>query len=677
MRILHRLLITLPIFVFLLAQAAADASAQEPLVRFGCPAAGACNPTSTLEGVEAAASIFIVPRAVSGTSGTVPKLTLYTFEGRESRNVELPPLQTIHFTTDPITHWYVGLLDSGQLIVAHPELTNNIGYLFGGQSLRDMALDSSPLVYNAATRRTDIDPASIQHQLATYRDIAIWQEGEQISLFVTGITNRRQFVLRIRFNAPFVLYAGAPNNIIPSIKAVVTSTAPAEADVPAGIAAPPPPNELIPTRLRNVLTTLPVCAPDGSQETCAAPHSVAVSFDPDTPEGLGRPPAWGRAMASRGMAADGVGNFYVATGPAGAAGCPDSGLVMYSRDLSYLVCFPPAGDASTGPGIYHDVGVSWISSAAYVPVTFETDPGAVYRYIISSALAVGVSYAAQSADFDGDGKTDLAVRRSTQGSWFVIESSTDRGRLNDFGVPSALPVPGDFNGDGKTDLAVWSPLTGEWSILESSSPLQVRSRGWGAPGDIPVPADYDGDGKCDLAVWRPADGAWFVLESSTGLGWGRGWGAPGDLPVPGDYDGDGKADLAVWRPADGAWFIIDSSTGTGRGRGWGAPGDIPVPADYDGDGKTDIAVWRGTQGAWFIINSSTGSTTARGWGSQSVGDYPVPADYDGDGKADLAVWRGTTDAWFIISSSTGATSGRSWGVEALGDSPVSSHIIRK
>ena len=140
---------------------------------------------------------------------------------------------------------------------------------------------------------------------------------------------------------------------------------------------------------------------------------------------------------------------------------------------------------------------------------------------------------------------------------------------------AAQSLSGDFDGDGKSDLAVWAPSTGIWQIQHSSGTLQTQQ--WGEPGDIPVPADYDGDGKTDLAVWRPRTGTWYVIHSSDGSAHQQQWGQSGDIPAPGDYDGDGKADFAVWRPGNSTWFIMHSSTGATSAQPWGQQGDLPVP----------------------------------------------------------------------------------------------------
>ena len=142
---------------------------------------------------------------------------------------------------------------------------------------------------------------------------------------------------------------------------------------------------------------------------------------------------------------------------------------------------------------------------------------------------------------------------------------------------AAVSLSGDFDGDGKSDIAIWTPGNVTWQITYSSTGA-THTQQFGDPGDIPVPADYDGDGKADIAVWRPSNGTWYVQRSSDGTMQSQQWGQQGDIPAPGDYDGDGKADFAVWRPGNATWYITYSSTGATHAQaGVGQAGDIPVP----------------------------------------------------------------------------------------------------
>lgn len=97
-------------------------------------------------------------------------------------------------------------------------------------------------------------------------------------------------------------------------------------------------------------------------------------------------------------------------------------------------------------------------------------------------------------DYDADGKTDIAVVRGVSGSWnwFVRPSST--------GTVSAAPAAifgltasdfitqGDYDGDGKTDFGVWRSsatpgASGFWFLGSTSGTLSVP---FGAQGDYPV-----------------------------------------------------------------------------------------------------------------------------------------------------------------------------------------------
>jgi hypothetical protein len=144
------------------------------------------------------------------------------------------------------------------------------------------------------------------------------------------------------------------------------------------------------------------------------------------------------------------------------------------------------------------------------------------------------------------------IRSGANGVWYIRYSSL--GYLGQFqwGLADDVPIAGDFDGDGKTDLAIWRPSNGSWYIRYSLIGYGVSATGfyqWGVSGDIPLSGDFDGDGKTDLVVFRPSIGGWFLRLSSEGYSINSSayyqWGLPGDQPLALDFDGDGASDLVV------------------------------------------------------------------------------------------------------------------------------------
>jgi uncharacterized delta-60 repeat protein len=253
-------------------------------------------------------------------------------------------------------------------------------------------------------------------------------------------------------------------------------------------------------------------------------------------------------------------------------------------------------------------------------------------------------------DFDGDGKTDVGIFRSSDGSWWYSRSLGDGFSVYSFGTSTDIITPGDYTGDGKADIAIFRPSSGFW-FIQRSEDSSFFSFPFGATGDIPAPSDFDGDGKIDAAVFRPSSATWFIRRSSDFGTTIVNFGTSEDKPVPSDYDGDGKSDIAIFRPSDGSWWYLQSTNSAFGVYRFGLGTDKPVEGDYTGDGKTDIAVFRPTTGEWFIQRSENGSFLSFTFGAN--GDVPAPGDYDGDGKFDPAVFRPSTGEWFVLRSTAG------------------------
>lgn len=294
------------------------------------------------------------------------------------------------------------------------------------------------------------------------------------------------------------------------------------------------------------------------------------------------------------------------------------------------------------------------------------------RLDIRSAVDQALRYAVRPFDLDGDGKTDFALFRPSNGTWYILNSANGSNQQQWFGLSTDLAVPGDYNGDGVSEIAVFRGSEGAWYISQGSAQNFNRVP-WGQNGDVPVPADYDGDGKTDIAVWRPSNGTWYISQSSNGAFRSTQFGANGDSVVPGDYDGDGKTDVAVFRPSNSVWYILRSSDSNFVGVQWGLSTDKLVPGYFDADSKIDIAVWRPSTAGWYILKSTTNYATFDTFQWGASGDIPVQGDYEADGKYDVGIFRPSTGQWFIRRSSNGTSLGTQWGQS--GDRPATSAFV--
>ena len=299
-------------------------------------------------------------------------------------------------------------------------------------------------------------------------------------------------------------------------------------------------------------------------------------------------------------------------------------------------------------------------------------------------------------DFDGDGKSDYAIARAADANsptnWFIRNSSNQTGSAVQFGTgvrgfgftpPADIAVPEDFDGDGKTDIAVWRAGDLAYFYILQSATNTFRSEQFGKTGDNPtIVRDYDGDGKADVAVYREGTSAspqsfWYYRPSATASVDFRQiqWGTTGDFVAPGDYDGDGKGDFCVYRNVNGSGvFFLNKSGGGAEYVYFGSPTDQINPGDYDGDGKTDFALSRydtvntNNPVQWFILTRTGGGTGNSPIYFGNSTDFTVQGDYDGDGKTDIAVWRRGNGTFYVRRSGDGGFQWQQWGQQ--GDYPV-------
>ena len=297
--------------------------------------------------------------------------------------------------------------------------------------------------------------------------------------------------------------------------------------------------------------------------------------------------------------------------------------------------------------------------------------------IYSASIAV--------ADFNGDGKLDLAVTDSvgTSSNDVAIVLGNGDGTfqnpplLYSAGLLPAAVVSLDVNGDGKPDLAI----AGGYGVLSYFSLTTLINRGDGtfpSPTAWPVlqfpysavVGDFNGDGHVDIATtsFTQTGGVSVLLGKGDGTFQAHLDSPTGQSPtaiVPGDFNGDGKLDLVIanFTPTnitptspvlstligngDGTFQNKISQTLTGILRSFAA-------GDFNGDGKLDLAaVIDGTNNTTnavsIFLGHGDGSFAAPvQYSAGSTAFSPVLiGDLNGDGKLDLAVATGNGIAIFL------------------------------
>ena len=268
-----------------------------------------------------------------------------------------------------------------------------------------------------------------------------------------------------------------------------------------------------------------------------------------------------------------------------------------------------------------------------------------------------------------------------------------------WGLDTDKETPADFDGDGRTDVAVWREQSGDpeksyFYILRSSNGT-VQIEQFGNEGDDArrVIGDYDGDGKADVAVFRSNGTAndpcgighsvfYWRPSGTPGVDFRYAcWGLDGDKATGGDFDGDGRADFCVRRAAGGSaiFYLLRSSDSGFEAIRWGLGNDTVFPGDFDGDGKNDFCVARlnGTNAEFYILTRTGGGTGASPiiFGNFGASDQAAQGDYDGDGKTDIGILHasGGNTLFIIRKASDGSFLFFPWGL--TGDHAVAESFV--
>jgi len=283
-----------------------------------------------------------------------------------------------------------------------------------------------------------------------------------------------------------------------------------------------------------------------------------------------------------------------------------------------------------------------------------------------------------AADFNGDGKLDLAVSNggsygSDSGGVAILLGNGD----GTFQAPQIFPAGGnplglaaaDFNGDGKLDLATFNQYAPQFSILTGNgdgtfgAPANYPTGSQGYPESI-LALDLNKDGRPDLAIANAGPNSIsVVLNTASGLG------APSTIPLavsPAylaaiDLNHDGALDLTVASVlSNGIAVLLGRGNGTFQAPAYYATGNGPgsIGLASFADGSTVLTTIDGNTGVlWVTEVSPTGDVGAPLMNFAVGGGQAIAAaDLNGDGQPDAVIAGGSSDIVVSLANPNGGFS---------------------
>ena len=276
---------------------------------------------------------------------------------------------------------------------------------------------------------------------------------------------------------------------------------------------------------------------------------------------------------------------------------------------------------------------------------------------VGSPLSTGAApYNVAAADFDGNGRPDVAAANGTAGTVSIYLRGLTGGftpEAPDLTVAGATDVvAADLNADGRPDLAVAGSGVHVYRRKASGNGFELEPGGvLTGPGATAITAaDLNGDSRLDLVYGSSTtDSVYYALRKPTNDGFvtpvqRASIGEKGAVGVA-DFTGDGQPDIAATNNNGGSydlWVQRDDGTFThATDSPFNLGGRIIglAVADFNADGRPDVAAGDYTNDTIDVqLGQSGGAFVAEG--SYPSGDGPVgveTGDFNFDGRPDLAI----------------------------------------